>query len=91
MNFNGPWISGQASVSLTVTRTLTSVLPAKEGRVTFTATGAPDSGSVFDVTVLPVALKLKGKESQKVTITVKARAGTPLNKYQFGQVRGLGG
>jgi hypothetical protein len=55
--------------------------------VTFTAQGSADAGSMFDVSVSPAAFKIRGKESRKVTITMKARADTPLDKYQFGQVR----
>jgi hypothetical protein len=86
LNFNGPWISGEASVSLTVVRKVTSVLAPKEGWVTFTAEGLPDAGSAFEVVVLPASFKMKGGRSQEVVITVKARAGTPLRQYQFGQV-----
>jgi hypothetical protein len=71
---------------VTVVRTLTSVLPTTLGRVTFTAQGAADAGSMFDVAVSPASFRIRGKQSQKVAITVKARADTPLDKYQFGQV-----
>jgi hypothetical protein len=85
-NFNSPSIAGEVSGGLTVVRTLTSVLPKRLGRVTFTAQGSADAGSLFDVSVSPAAFKVRGKESRKVTISVKARADTPLDKYQFGQV-----
>ena len=85
-SFNGPYISGAASGSLTVTRVLTSVVPSKEGRLPFTAQGAADPGSQFDVMVAPASMRLRGGESQKVTITVKPRAGTPPSVYQFGEV-----
>lgn len=88
-NFNGPYISGAATGSLTVTRVLTSVVASKEGRLAFTAQGAPDPGSQFDVVVAPAAVRLRGGESQKVTITVKPRSGTPPNEYQFGEVSSL--
>jgi hypothetical protein len=78
LNFNGPWVSGDATVSLTVVRKVTSVLASKEGRVTFTAEGMADAGSAFDAVVSPASFKIQGGESQEVAITVKARAGTPL-------------
>lgn len=86
VQFNGPSIAGQVSGSMVVVRTLTSVLPAHQGRVTFTAQGSADAGSAFDVVVSPTAFKVKGRQSQKVTIAVRARADTPMNVYQFGQV-----
>jgi P pilus assembly chaperone PapD len=52
----------------------------------FPAQGTPDPGSQFDVVVAPAVVRLKGGESQKVTITIKPRPGTPPNEYQFGEV-----
>lgn len=85
-NFNGPWISGDISTSITVFRTLTSVVSAREGRVTFTAQGSADAGSSFEVVVVPASFRTRGRQSQRVSITVRAKSDTPMGKHQFGQV-----
>jgi hypothetical protein len=35
--------------------------------------------------VTPASFRVRGKQSQKVTISITPRTDTPLNKYQFGQ------
>lgn len=84
-NYNSPSIAGEVSGGLTVVRTLTSVLPFNSGRVNFTSQGSADTGSAFDVSVTPASFRVRGKQSQKVTISITPRTDTPLNKYQFGQ------
>lgn len=65
---------------------LTPVVSAREGRVTFTAQGSADADRNFDVVVVPASFRTRGRQSQRVSITVKAKSDTPMSKHQFGQV-----
>lgn len=87
-DINSPSISGNVGDTLIVRRTLKSVC-AEEGPVRFRAvvsTAAADGN--FTISVSPESVSLSEGKSVTVTITIKANARTPLNKYQFGQVRG---
>jgi len=85
-DLNGPWVSGNVGGTLVVQRTLTAVLPGT-GRVRFTASTSTSPGSSFSISVSPQAVTLADGDSATVTIKVSATDGTPLNNYQFGQVR----
>jgi len=88
-DLNGPWVSGNVGGTLVVQRTLTAVLPAT-GRVRFTASTSTSPGSSFSISVSPQAVTLADGDSATVTIKVSATDGTPLDNYQFGQVRQRG-
>lgn len=91
-SMNVPWIAGEVAGTITVQRTLKSVLSSKEGRLTFKAAGSADAGSSFTVEVSPKSFKVggskhKSKRQQTVTITVKPTSSTAMATPQFGQVR----
>lgn len=86
-DLNGPSISGNVGGTLVVQRSLTAVCSG-DGPVHFTALTSASPGSTFSISVWPQAVTLSELESTTVTVTVQATRGTPLNQYQFGQVRG---
>jgi len=88
-DLNGPWVSGNVGGTLVVQRTLTAVTVGT-GRVRFTASTSTSPGSSFSISVSPQAVTLADGDSATVTIKVSATDGTPLDKYQFGQVRQRG-
>lgn len=85
-DINSPSISGNVGDTLIVQRTLRSVC-AEEGAVRFRAVASTGADGNFSITVSPESVSLSEGKSATVTITIKANARTPLNKYQFGQVR----